>query len=102
MKQRFHRGLQPKVFHFREVSGTEVDLLVQDGMEILLVEAKSGQTMVSGFLDPLRQVLEPLREAQPGTRVLPVVLYGGDQRQKRQEFRVLPWNGIEELSPGKD
>ncbi len=102
MKQRFHRGLQPKVFHFREVSGTEVDLLVQDGMEILLVEAKSGQTMVSGFLDPLRQVLEPLREAQPGTRVLPVVLYGGDQRQKRQEFRVLPWNGIEELAPGKD
>jgi len=99
MKQRFHRGLQPRVFHFREISGTEVDLLVQDGLDFLLVEAKSGQTMAGSFLDPLRQVLEPLRQAQPEARVRPVVLYGGDQAQNRQDVNVLPWNRIEELAP---
>jgi hypothetical protein len=99
MKQRLHRGLQPRAFHFREVSGLEVDLMFQDGAEILLVEAKSGQTMDGSFLDGLHQALEPLRQAMPENRINPVLLYGGDQAQNRQGCRVLPWKGIEALGP---
>jgi predicted AAA+ superfamily ATPase len=101
MKQRYHLGLQPSVFHFREVSGLEVDLLVQDGPEMILLEAKSGQTMDSSFLGNLKQLVEHLRETQPAGHWNPVLVYGGGQAQTRQGARVLPWSSIEELRPAK-
>ena len=99
VKQRYHQGLQPHAFHFREVSGLEVDLMVRDGATILLVEAKSGQTMDGSFLDTLKELMDPLQRAHPEARIQPVLLYGGDQAQLRQGIQVLPWHAVEELRP---
>jgi predicted AAA+ superfamily ATPase len=102
LKQRFHRGLQPNAFHYREVSGLEVYLMVQDGLAVTLLEAKSGQTMDGRFLDALLKLQGPLQETQPGSRVRSALVYGGDQPQTRQGVRVLPWRAIEELRPARD
>ena len=99
MKQRYHRGLQPTGFHFREVSGAEVDLMFQDGPDLLMVEVKSGQTLDLSFLDHLRTVPDHLREALPGTRFQPFLLYGGDQSQVRHGIQVLGWDAVEKLKP---
>jgi len=99
MKQRHHAGLQPLAFHFREVSGLEMDLMVQDGPRILLVDAKSGQSMDGSFLDGLKGGLEAIKGIHPDSRLEPVLLYGGTQPQLRQGIRVLPWTSIEDLRP---
>ena len=99
LKQRHHRGLQPSAHHYREVTGLEVDLMVQDGLGILLAEAKSGQTMDGRFLEPLLEAKARLQPAQPGTTLDCALVYGGTQPQLRQGIRVLPWNRIEELAP---
>lgn len=41
-KQRLHRGLTPRMYHWRESRGVEVDLVVDDGSVVWLVEVKSG------------------------------------------------------------
>ena len=99
MKQRYHLGIAPEAYHFREVAGVEVDLVVRDGAGILLLEAKSGQTMDEKFLDGLKAVFNPLGKAYPQTPIHSTLVYGGDQPQLRQGVRVLPWADIETLRP---
>ena len=101
-KQRYHRGLQPSFHHYREVSGTEVDLLVQDGASRLLVEAKSGQTLDTSFLAPLLAAKALLQPTQPGATIDCTLIHGGNQAQERQGVRILPWHQIELLGPRAD
>jgi hypothetical protein len=76
-----------------------VDLMLQDGLSMLLAEAKSGQTMDGSFLEPLLEARRELEPHQPGTTFTCALVYGGDQPQQRQGVRVVPWNRIEELAP---
>jgi len=99
LKQRYHRGLQPSAHHYREVAGLEVDLMVQDGLHMLLAEAKSGRTMDGSFLGPILEAKERLEPTQAGTTMSCALVYGGDQFQLRQGVRVVPWSRIEELAP---
>jgi len=99
LKQRHHRGLPAVAHHLRVVSGLEVDLMVQDGLALTLVEAKSGQTLDSSFLEPILQAQASLGAAQPGANLRSALVYGGDQSQQRQGVQVVPWSRIEDLAP---
>ena len=98
LKQRYHRGLRPAPFHYREVAGLEVDLMMQDGQDLLLVEAKSAQTVDGGFLRPMLEAKAGF-QAGAGATLGCALVYGGDQTQVRQGVRILPWNSIEALAP---
>jgi hypothetical protein len=76
-----------------------VDLMVQDGLNVLLAEAKSGQTMDARFLEPLLEAKARLEPTQTGTTLACALVYGGSQPQHRQGIRVVPWNDIETLAP---
>jgi predicted AAA+ superfamily ATPase len=102
LKQRHHRGLQPSAHHYREVSGLEVDLMLQDGLSILLAEVKSGQTLDPSFLDPILAAQAALAPAQAGTTLHCALVYGGDQSQLRRGVQVVPWSRIEDLAPDWD
>ena len=97
LKQRHHQGLQPLAFHFREVSGREVDLVFEDGPRLHLVEMKSGQTLDGGWLEPLRSLREELANTPGISATAATLLYGGDQTQTRQGVQVLPWDGVGSL-----
>lgn len=99
LKQRHHKGLRPDPYHYREISGTEVDLLVRDGNNFLLAEAKSGQTMDGSFLAPLLETQARLEPAHPNATWKKALVYGGDQAYTRQGVSVLPWRDIEKLAP---
>jgi hypothetical protein len=45
LKARVHRARPADLFLLREVRGAEVDLIVEDGMRVRAVEAKSGATI---------------------------------------------------------
>lgn len=53
LKHRANEGLAPALHHYREVRGPEVDLVVDDGTRLVLVESKSGATIGSDWLDSL-------------------------------------------------
>jgi predicted AAA+ superfamily ATPase len=91
-KARAHRGLEPRVYHYRDAKRLEVDLLVETEDVALLIEAKSAATVASDFFEPLRSLSE-LMEAR-GLSARSFVVYGGTRAQNRTGARVVPWNRI--------
>ncbi len=49
LKQAVHRGERPNLFHYRDATGLEVDLVSEGAAGVVLAEAKSGATVASDF-----------------------------------------------------
>lgn len=93
LKARVHRGLPPRLTFFRDRKGAEVDLVVEEGGELIAVETKSGQTVADDFFRGLRSFASALAGPRR-PRIRSVVVFGGDTRQERTEAAVLPWSMI--------
>jgi hypothetical protein len=99
MKMHLHQGREASAFHYREVSGSEVDLVIQDSAYTRLVEFKSGRTVDSSWLKPLLEAKEALQAGSAGQTFEPILVYGGDQQQVRSGVQIRPWDHIEDLGP---
>jgi predicted AAA+ superfamily ATPase len=80
--------------HFwRDRSGLEIDVLIDQGEMLVPVEAKSGQTVASDFTTGIRRwsALAGVAAARGW------VVYGGDAAVPRDEAEVLPWKQIARL-----
>jgi predicted AAA+ superfamily ATPase len=89
VKARVHRGLEPSLAFYRDQSGREVDLVLEEGARTVLVEVKSGKTIAADFFDGLEEVA-----AIVGSNPERVLVYGGDARQSRSNVTVLPWSEV--------
>ena len=69
-------------------------MILQAGLGLLAVEAKSGATVAVGMLKPLRDFTKAMASARPPAKVSSYLVYGGDQRQEREAGTVLPWSEI--------
>lgn len=97
-KQRLNRGRVPRLFHWRESRGVEVDVVVDDGAVLWLVEVKSGATVATDWFVSLRAALADTRRDNPGRDVRGVIVYGGDESTERHGVRVLPWMEVGALA----
>jgi predicted AAA+ superfamily ATPase len=91
-KAHANRGLEASLYHLRETRGTEIDLLVDRGPDIVGVECKSGATVASDALDGLARLPEILGSVTAAGGVL---VYGGDARQRRSAADVVPWAQVD-------
>lgn len=91
-KARLHAGLAPRMFHYRESRGPEVDLLVQGETAWILAEAKSGSTVDASFFAGMESLVSRLPKPVSIARRL---VYGGSARQQRQGVAVTPWAEIQ-------
>ncbi len=92
-----NHGIPPRLHHWRNPRGQEVDLVVDRGNDLLAVEVKSGATLHASFFDALARFSALAREAVPPPRdgVRGLLVYGGDRRQQRTAGQVLPWRDIQ-------
>lgn len=92
-KQYFNRGERPPIYYWRDHKGNEIDLLIDQGSQLLPIEIKAGRTFSSSFFKNLawwRKVADiPVRES--------IVVYGGDQDWELESGRLLSWRRLEEL-----
>ena len=102
MKMHLHQGLEASAFHYREVSGLEVDLVIQGPDRTRLVEFKSGRTIDGSWLKPLLEAKAALEAGAPNQGFEPILVYGGDQRQRRNDVEIRPWDSLEDLGPSPD
>lgn len=86
LKHRFHRGLEPQAFFWRDKTGHEVDLVIERPDGLVPIEIKSGQTVASEFFDGIAYYRAISKQAASS-----YIVYGGDQTQKRQVASVLGW-----------
>ena len=96
LKARLHAGLEPRLSHYREARGAEVDLVVEAGRGAILVEAKSGTTVLAEHYRSAASLAERLRVGPPPASVEIVLVYGGDESQRRSDATVLPWDRVAE------
>lgn len=92
LKARVHQGLPPRMHHYREARGPEVDLLVQSHLGWILAEAKSGSTVDAGFFKAMVALAARLPEAPPVEQRL---VYGGEASYQRQGIQVVGWADIQ-------
>ena len=90
-KRLWHQGRMAKLHFWRNHTGHEVDLLVEDNGRITPIEIKSGHTVQPEFFAGLEYWTK--LTGDPGG----IVIHGGDARQQRSNgVTVLPWNDLYE------
>lgn len=85
-KQFYHRGKRPRLFFYRDSTGNEVDLVLERGHDLALIEIKSGQTVTNHFFQGLNRFSKVAKERIRGG----MVVYGGAKRQSRSDWEAWP------------
>ncbi len=91
VKHAVHHGNPVGLHYYRDSSGHEVDLVVEQGLppgQVGLVEIKSGMTMHSSFLAPMQR-LAPLLQAAATPVARQMLIYGGDEVALREGVEVV-------------
>ena len=94
-KRKANRGDVGGLSFYRNQNGAEADLLIERPSGITLVEAKSAETASTRLLDGARRVRRQLAQAIGQCTV--VIVYGGDQPQRRGTDWLVPWKELHQF-----
>jgi predicted AAA+ superfamily ATPase len=94
-KARAHRGGDPRLFHYRDARGLEIDVVVDTGSRRIAVEAKSGATVPVEALRPLE------RFGPDDPSVSRLVVAGAEEGRRHRTANVLSWRKIQDVDWAK-
>lgn len=95
-----HNGLYPRLFHYREARGPEIDLLIDQGRNLAAIEIKSGATISHDFFINLNHFTDRMAQTDDSTTVTSHVVYGGETDQQRSRAQVISWRHVQRLIAG--
>ena len=87
VKRRTNAGQPPNLYFWRDRSGHEIDLLLNENGAIRPVEIKSGAT----FQREALRGLEKWRELAGSEAGRPMLVFGGGESQSRSDLDVVAW-----------
>lgn len=90
MKQYYHNGNRPRCYFYRDSTGNEVDMVLENGNELSLIEIKAGQTIAKQYFKGLNR----FRKVMSDRIHSGCVVYGGKESQKRTDWFVIPIHSI--------
>lgn len=86
IKNRTNAGLPVNLFYWRDKTGHEIDIIIDDAGKLTPIEIKSGKTINSEFFKNINYWAAISGEQKS------VLLYGGEQKQNRSnKTEVLNW-----------
>lgn len=88
IKVRYHQGLSSNAFFWRDNTGHEIDLLLEDGSKMKAIEIKSGETINQDFFKGL-EFFGKISNIPDEHKFL---VYGGEKEYERSAGKVLSWN----------
>ena len=89
LKQRLNKGRQDNLYYWRDKTGNEIDLLMDEAGKLTIMELKSGETISSDFFKGLNYFASLNKNAKQ------YLIYSGQQQQKRTNgVTVLPWKEL--------
>lgn len=94
VKSHLHRGRRPRLSFYRDRSQLEIDVVIERGTALTLVEIKSARTPSGAFFSPFERFVARLSASFPATVDRRVVVYGGEESQDRQGGRLLAWSDM--------
>lgn len=93
LKFRFNEGKQNNAYFWRDKTGREIDLLIENERKLYSIEIKSGKTISSDYFSNLNY----WQALTGNTSDTSYVLYGGNEKQKRSEATVFNWINMTKL-----
>jgi len=90
LKKRYHHGLPPNAYFWRDKMGLEVDCLLEEGSHLSPIEIKSSATIHMDMFEGLAKWSELANTSVN----LGKVIYGGTEEQKRPYGHVISWRSI--------
>lgn len=92
LKTRLNQGLRSNLFYWRDVSGHELDVIVDKNPHPIAIEIKSGMTLNTEYYKGLRFWNQLNPESQK------ILVYGGDHSFKQENgFNVTSWKKLDHL-----
>ncbi len=88
LKGHMNAGRVPRLRHYRESRGLEIDVVDETLGALRAIEIKSAATLTSRFFQPLQRLREQVGE----TPMSPHIVYGGDTAQTRHGIPATPWS----------
>lgn len=94
-KAHLHRGRRPRLSFYRDSSGFEIGLVLERGTELTLVEIKAAQTPSGHYFDAFQRFAEALGKLEASRVTGRVVVYGGEESQRRSGGDLLSWRDLD-------
>jgi uncharacterized protein len=88
VKRMHHKNELQDLWFWRNAAGHEVDLVIQEGLSINLVEFKSSQTIMSDQFKGLTYFENHIKV----NSLTKTLVYAGSEHQSRTVADVVPWN----------
>lgn len=93
VKQTWNSGKSLRHFFWRDNTGNEIDLLIEKGTQLELIEIKSAQTIKQDFFKNLNKI----EKLATDYNVKKSILYAGVEKRKQFETNILTWENLGEL-----
>jgi hypothetical protein len=93
LKYRFNQGKRSNLFFWRDKTGNEVDVLLDQGEKLFPIEIKSGQTLTKDYFKSLARFMDIAGHSAERS----ALIYAGTQRQERDKTDVVGWKEINKL-----
>ncbi|MEE8056981.1 MAG: ATP-binding protein [Pseudomonadales bacterium] len=92
LKAKLNQGKDPRLFFYRDSHGNEVDLVIQNGSQLMPIEIKSSQTWHSSFIQGIRYLEKLLPEKTEHS----TVVYGGDKNRTTESYRLRSYKKLKD------
>ncbi|TAE62924.1 MAG: ATP-binding protein [Bacteroidetes bacterium] len=93
LKNRFNAGKESNLYYWRDKTGNEIDILLDDVKQITTVEIKAGETIAADYFKGLHY-FDKITTKKTNS----ILLYGGKEEQKRSDgTRVCSWQALVNL-----
>ncbi|KAB2859342.1 MAG: ATP-binding protein [Flavobacteriales bacterium] len=93
IKNERNKGNNNMPFFWRDNIGNEIDLLVDNGMNLKIVEIKSSKTIHDDFFKGLNY----FDKIQQNYKIQRYIAYAGNENRTQFDTKVLSWNQLSEI-----
>jgi hypothetical protein len=93
LKKSLNKGIRPNMYYWRDQTGNEIDLLIDEGGSLYPMEIKSGMTYNTQFFKNIR-FFNALSGNNPDNSYL---LYAGTQHMQTKDGHIRGWAHLPEL-----
>jgi predicted AAA+ superfamily ATPase len=94
-KAHLHRGRRPRLSYYRDSNGLEIDLILERGTDLRLVEVKSAQTPSGQYFTTFERFAAALGGQEAPGIAGRVVVYAGEESQTRSRGMLLSWRDLD-------
>ena len=93
IKTKWNKGEPASCYYWRDSTGNEIDLLIDNGEQLKIIEIKASQTIKQDFFKGINR-FEKLASKYTLDKYL---VYAGKESQKRTNVQVLSWTDLKTI-----